>query len=43
MTLPKFWKIVLFIIGLVIGIILMLFGIFKIDDIAQIRLEGSEL
>ncbi len=43
MILPKFWKIVLFIIGLVIGIILMLFGIFKIDDIAQIRLEGSEL
>jgi uncharacterized membrane protein len=43
MTLPKFWKIVLFIIGLVIGITLMLFGIFKIDDIAQIRLEGSEL
>lgn len=43
MTIPKFWKIVLFVIGLVIGIILMLIGIFKIDDIAQIRLEGSEL
>jgi hypothetical protein len=43
MTIPKFWKIALFIIALVIGILLMLLGIFKIDDIAQIRLEGSEL
>jgi uncharacterized membrane protein len=43
MTIPRFWKILFFILGMVIGILLMLFGIFKIDDVAQIRLEGSEL
>ena len=43
MTIPKFWKIMLFILGMVIGILLMLLGIFKIDDVAQIRLEGAEL
>jgi hypothetical protein len=43
MMLPKFWKVLLFIVGIVIGILLMLHGIFKIDDVAQIRLEGAEL
>ena len=43
MTIPKFWKIILFILGMVIGILLILIGIFKIDDVAQIRLEGAEL
>jgi len=40
---PRFWKIIFFLVGIVIGILLMLVGIFKIDDVAQIRLEGSEL
>jgi len=43
MTIPKFWKVMLFLVGIVIGILLMLAGIFKVDDVAQIRLEGSEL
>ena len=43
MNLPRTWKIILFLVGIVIGILLMLAGIFKIDDVAQIRLEGSEL
>jgi hypothetical protein len=43
MIVPKLWKILLFILGIVVGILLMLFGIFKIDDLAHIRLEGSEL
>ena len=43
MAIPKFWKVIFFIVGMIIGIVLMLIGIFKIDDVAQIRLEGSEL
>jgi len=43
MMIPRFWKIIFFLVGIVIGILLMLVGIFKIDDVAQIRLEGSEL
>jgi len=43
MAIPKFWKVIFFIVGMIIGILLMLLGIFKIDDVAQIRLEGSEL
>jgi len=43
MHLPRLWKIILFLVAIVIGILLMLAGIFKIDDVAQIRLEGSEL
>lgn len=43
MNIPRTWKIILFCIGIVIGVLLMLAGIFKIDDLAQIRLEGSEL
>ncbi len=43
MAIPKFWKVIFFILGMLIGILLMLLGIFKIDDVAQIRLEGAEL
>jgi len=43
MAIPKFWKLIFFIVGMIIGILLMLLGIFTIDDMAQIRLEGSEL
>jgi hypothetical protein len=43
MAIPKFWKMMLFVVGMIIGILLMLLGIFKIDDVAQIRLEGAEL
>jgi uncharacterized membrane protein YphA (DoxX/SURF4 family) len=43
MRIPRLWKILLFILGLIIGILLILHGIFKIDDVAQIRLEGAEL
>ncbi len=39
----KEWKIVIFILGMVIGIGLLLLGIVTVDDIAHIRLEGSEL
>lgn len=43
MNLPRIWKIILFLVGMAIGLLLLLAGIFKVDDIAQIRLEGSEL
>ncbi len=43
MNLPRIWKTVLFLVGLIIGLLLLLAGIFHVDDIAQIRLEGSEL
>ena len=43
MTIPRKIKIILFIVGLVVGVALMLMGIFVADDIAQIRMEGSEL
>ncbi len=43
MNRPRIWKMILFLVVMLIGISLMLLGIFKIDDVAQIRLEGSEL
>ncbi|MDZ7319345.1 MAG: hypothetical protein ONB11_09340 [candidate division KSB1 bacterium] len=43
MNLPRTWKLVVFLVGMIIGLLLLLAGIFNVDDIAQIRLEGSEL
>lgn len=43
MVIPRKIKIIFFIVGLVVGIALMLTGIFFADEIAQIRMEGSEL
>jgi len=39
----KKWKIILFIMGMIIGIVMILLGIIAVDDLPLIRLEGSEL
>ena len=43
MTISQKMKTVIFIVGLVIGILFLILGIGVMDETALIRLEGSEL
>ena len=43
MTISQKMKTVIFIVGLVIGIVFLILGIGVMDETALIRLEGSEL
>ena len=43
MSTTKKWKIVVFILGMIIGIVLLVLGIDVVEDMVQIRLEGSDL
>lgn len=43
MTISKKAKIVIWIIGILISLILLMLGMGVMDEISQIRLEGSDL